>query len=159
MPSQLRRPGRDGFSLVEMLIVIVLIGLMMLWAVPRAGSMLDHAQVRAARTAIANEFTVARNAARTSNRVAVLRLTGNLMLIEMNALSGTAKDTLAGAGGGKFLPLDVKYGVDVSGGADTLRIDPRGILTSALGTAVTYVVSRRGWRDSVVINSYGRITR
>jgi Tfp pilus assembly protein FimT len=121
-----------------------------LFAFPRAGVVLDHAQVRGARTAIVNKLNATRIAARSSNRVAVLRLAANTLWLELNAMSGTSKTTLPGG-----VELNSSYGVTVSG-PDSVKFDPRGLSQS--GTQ-TYVVSRNGWSDSVTINGYGRITR
>jgi prepilin-type N-terminal cleavage/methylation domain-containing protein len=150
MPNQFRRETPAGFTLVELLIVVLVIGMVTLFAFPRAGVVLDHAQVRGARTAIVNKLNATRIAARSSNRVAVLRLAANTLWLELNAMSGTSKTTLPGG-----VELNSSYGVTVSG-PDSVKFDPRGLSQS--GTQ-TYVVSRNGWSDSVTINGYGRITR
>lgn len=154
MLTQTRRSTSAGFSLIEMLIVIVVIGLMMLFAFPRAGAILDHSAVRGARTAIVNKLTAARTSARTSNRVAVLRLTNHRLFIELNSMTSTAKDTVGG-----WVALDSTYRVAVTG-PDSVRFDPRGIMRQdGIAPPYTFVVTRNGWSDSVVVNSYGRITR
>jgi prepilin-type N-terminal cleavage/methylation domain-containing protein len=157
----MRKRHRDfrtaGFSLVEMLIVIAIIGLMMLFAFPRAASIMDHSRVRAARTTIINKYNAARVAARSSNRNAVLKLAGGNVWVELNRLTGTAKDTVGGFGStsGSSLTGDA---VTVTG-PDSIRIDPRGILTFITGNvaSATYVIVKNAWRDSVTINSYGRV--
>jgi prepilin-type N-terminal cleavage/methylation domain-containing protein len=150
MPNHFRRETPAGFTLVELLIVVLVIGMVTLFAFPRAGAVLDHVQVRGARTAIVNKLNATRIAARSSNRVAVLRLAGNSLWLELNAMSGTSKTVLPGGVG-----LNSSYGVTVSG-PDSVKFDPRGLSQS--GTQ-TYLVSRNGWSDSVTINGYGRITR
>jgi prepilin-type N-terminal cleavage/methylation domain-containing protein len=150
------KPSRSaGFSLIELLIVVVIIGLVMLFTFPRAGKILDHTNVKGARTAIVNKLSSARTLARTSNRVAVVRVSGNRLFIELNRLSSTAKDVVGGS-----VPLFTTYGVTVtiSGPAgDSVNFDPRGMLT--YGGGRKYVVTRNGWSDSVLVNGYGRITR
>lgn len=155
MPNQLRRASRAGFSLVEMLVVIVIIGLMVLFALPKLGPAYDHTMVRSARTAITNLYNATRTAARASNRVAVLRLNGNVLVIERDsAFPSTGKDTVSM--GGKFHNLYEQYGVTITG-PDSVRVDPRGMLMPS-GTH-TWVVTRDGWSDSVMVNSYGRMIR
>lgn len=153
MPYRFRRSPTAGFSLVELLIVIVIIGLIMLFAFPRAGAILDHTQTRGARTAIVNKLNGARTAARTSNRVAVLRLSGNVLWIELNSMTSTAKTPVGG-----WVPLDSTYRVTVTG-PDSVRFDPRGMMRNDGLGPYKYVVTRNGWSDSVVVDSYGRITR
>ena len=145
------RPSRSaGFSLVELLIVIVIIGLVMLFTFPRAGAILDHVQVRGARTAIVNKLNATRVAARSSNQVAVLRLTSNNLWMELNDMTGTGKTTIPGGVG-----LNQTYGVTVTG-PDSLKFDPRGM---SLSGSQRYVISKNGFVDSVTVNGYGRITR
>lgn len=150
MKRHSRRFGTAGFSLVELLIVIVIIGLVMLFTFPRAGKILDHTQVHGARTAIVNKINATRVAARSSNRVAVLRLTSNVLWLELNRMSGTGKDTIPGG-----VALDSTYRVTVTG-PDSLKFDPRGM---SLSGTQKYVISKNGFSDSVTVNGYGRITR
>jgi prepilin-type N-terminal cleavage/methylation domain-containing protein len=140
-----------GFSLTEMLIVVVIIGLVMLFTFPRAGKILDHTQVHGARTAIVNKLNATRVAARTSNQVAVLRRSGNDLWLELNAMTGTGKTVVTGGAVGLY----ATYGVTVTG-PDSVRFDPRGM---SLSGTQKYVVTKNGFSDSVVVNGYGRITR
>lgn len=155
MPNAFRHASRAGFSLVEMLVVIVIIGLMVLFALPKLGPAYDHAMVRSARTAVTNLYNTTRTAARASNRIAVLRLNGNVLVIERDsAFPSTGKDTVSM--GGKFHDLSKQYGVTITG-PDSVRVDPRGMLMPS-GTH-TWVLARDGWSDSVMVNSYGRMIR
>jgi prepilin-type N-terminal cleavage/methylation domain-containing protein len=155
MPNTLRHATRAGFTIVELLVVIAIIGLMALFALPKLGPAYDHTMVRSARTAVTNLYNATRTAARASNRVAVLRLSGNALVIERNfPFPSTAKDTATM--GGKFHDLYQQYGVTVTG-PDSVRVDPRGMLMPS-GTH-TWVVTRDGWSDSVMVNSYGRMIR
>ena len=157
--ARMRNPrppaSRAGVSLVELLWVVVIIGLMVAIALPKLGPAYDHSMVRGARTAITNLYNATRTAARVSNQVAVLRLNGNVLVVERNFPSpSTAKDTLDV--GGKFHDLFAGYGVTVTG-PDSVRVDPRGLLLPS--GAHTWVVTRDGWSDSVMINGYGRLLR
>ena len=155
MPYTRRHAARAGFTVVELLVVIVIIGLIVLFSLPKLGPAYDHAMVRGARTAVTNLYNAARTAARASNRVAVLRLSGNVLVIERNfPFPSTAKDTVSM--GGRFNDLNQQYGVTVTG-PDSIRVDPRGMLMPAGNH--TWVVTRAGWSDSVMVNSYGRISR
>lgn len=155
MGNPLRRASRAGLSFVELVVVIVIIGLMVLFALPKLGPAYDHTMVRGARTTVTNLYNATRTAARASNRVAVLRLNGNVLVIERDsAFPSTGKDTVSM--GGKFHDLNLQYGVTVTG-PDLVRVDPRGMLMP--GGTHTWVVTRDGWSDSVMVNSYGRMIR
>lgn len=155
MPSLPQRTSRRGISLVEMLIVIVLIGMMVVVALPKVGEVYDHAMVRSARTALTNLYNAARATSRASNQVAVLRLNAGVVVLERNAsFPSTAKDTVTL--GGQFHDFSARYGVTIIG-PDSVRVDPRGMLIDT--GPHTWVFTRDGWSDSVMVNSYGRILR
>ena len=61
--------SRNGFTLVETLIVVVLLGLMTLIAFPKMSSAMVRNDLRGARTTMVNMIAKARAAAVQSNRV------------------------------------------------------------------------------------------
>ncbi|HEV8355573.1 MAG TPA: prepilin-type N-terminal cleavage/methylation domain-containing protein [Gemmatimonadales bacterium] len=143
-----------GFSLIEMLIVVVVIGLVTLFAFPRAGLILDRTAVSGARTALVNQFGAARLAARSSNRATVFRLSGNVVWVERRAFSGTVKQQV-----GNRANLMAEYGTTVSG-PDSIVVDPRGIaVLYSSGNSALYTVTRNTITNTVTINSSGRVVR
>jgi type II secretory pathway pseudopilin PulG len=158
MPSTGPEPAalsRRGISLVEMVMVIVMIGMMLVVALPKAGELYDHTMVRSARTSLTNLYNATRVTARASNQVAVLRLNAGIVVLERNqSFPSTAKDTVTL--GGQFHDFPGRYGVTITG-PDSIRVDPRGMLIDA--GPHTWVFTRDGWSDSVIVNSYGRILR
>jgi len=155
MPSHLQRTSRRGITLVEMLIVVVMIGLMVAVTLPKAGQVYDHTMVRSARTALTNLYNASRATSRASNQVVVLRLNAGIVVLERNqSFPSTAKDTVTL--GGQYHDFPSRYGVTITG-PDSVRVDPRGMLIDA--GPHTWVFTRDGWSDSVMVNSYGRILR
>ena len=162
MRTPFRRLGRKGFSLFEMLIVVVLIGLMSLFAFPRVVRVFDQSQVRGARLAVLNKFNAARMNARQSGRQTFLIRSGNVLWIErfprVTPLGGSPRDTVGG-----FLNLDARalmgsFMVDAAG-FDTVAIDPRG-LTQGPGTGPwTLTLTRNAASDVIVISGFGMVTR
>ena len=55
-PNRIWRARRSGYSLVEMLIVVSMIGLMGLFAWPKIAMVLNQRQVGSARLAVLNKF-------------------------------------------------------------------------------------------------------
>jgi prepilin-type N-terminal cleavage/methylation domain-containing protein len=154
MENSTGRRSTTGFSLTEMLIVVVLIGVISLFALPRAGVVLDRTQVGGARTTVMNQFNTARMAARSSNRTTLFRLASNVIYVERRPFTGTVKDPV-----GSPQDLSRIYGVQVTG-PDSIVIDARGmVVLFSSGTSAHYVVTRAGITDSVVINSSGRVIR
>lgn len=154
-PYSRRREAAAGISLLELLIVVVLIGFVSLFAIPRVRTAYDRAMVRSAHAAVTNLFNSTRTVARASNQVAVLQRTGNVLVIQRNAFPpGTSKDTVGG-----IQNLLAQFGVTLTG-PDSIRVDPRGLLR-APNTTTTYTwgVTRNGQSDSVIVNAYGRVLR
>ncbi len=143
---------RAGFSLIEMLVVIAIIGLGTLFAWPTFLRSFDQAAVRGARTALVNRFEAARIGARQSTRRAFLIRSGSTFWLERTprvAPGAGTRDTV-----GTFQNFLAEFKVTVTG-IDTLIVDPRGLaLTSGQWTLV-----RNAARDSVVISGFGRVSR
>jgi prepilin-type N-terminal cleavage/methylation domain-containing protein len=154
MHNQLRRLGSTGFSLVEMLIVVSMIGLMGLFAWPKVVMVLNQGQVGSARLAVLNKFNQARINARQSSRSAYLIRSEDVLWIERQPrvvpLAGSLRDTIGG-----YLNLDRSFGVTATVSSDTVAVDARGL------TAGTWriLLARGAARDSVVISGFGRVTR
>ena len=147
------RSRKAGFSLIELLIVVSIIGLVMLFTFPRAAAVYDHTMVRGARTAITNMYLNARSTARSANKTAVLRLQGDLVWVETNDYAPATTKVVVRQ------PVDLgeEYSVTVTGD-DSLRVDPRGVLQ--VGDRIyKWIISRNGWSDSVMVNGYGRVLR
>jgi prepilin-type N-terminal cleavage/methylation domain-containing protein len=155
MRNRFRRSGSAGFSLVEMLIVVSMIGLMALVAWPKVAVVFNQTQVRSARLAVLNKFNQARIIARQSGRKAYLTRSAGVFWIERSppvVVNGAStRDTVGG-----YLNLG-PYGVTVSG-LTSLAIDPRG-LTVLPGGPVMVTLVRQGVRDSVVISGFGSVSR
>lgn len=159
MRNPLRHTSRAGISLVELMWVIVIIGFLVAFMLPKLGPAYDHAMVRSARTAVTNLYNTSRTAARASNQVAVLRLSQNVLWIELNNFFPLTTKVPVTAGG-RFHDLEEQYGVTVTG-PDSVRVDSRGILIPTNGSPPPYiwVISRDGWSDSIMVNGYGRMVR
>lgn len=143
-----------GFSLVEMLIVVVLIGMMTLFAYPKVIRIFDQSQVRGARLAVLNKFNAARINARMSSRHVFLIRSGNVLWVErrprVTPLLGSDRDTV-----GTFLNL-ATYLVTLTGD-DTVRVDPRGLVQGT--TPWKAVFTRGAASDSIIISGFGTVTR
>jgi len=151
MRNRFRRSGSAGFSLVEMLIVVSMIGLMALVAWPKVAVVFNQSQLRSARLAVLNKFNQARMIARQSSRHAYLVRVDTLFWIERSPRlvphGSDAYDTV-----GTYLNVG-PYGVTVTG-ITRLTIDPRGLTGSG-----TFLLTRQGLTDSVAISGMGNVIR
>ncbi len=146
------RSGRAGFSLIELLIVVVIIGILVSLATPRIRRGWFRAEVISARNAMANMYTTARLTALQTNRSVVFQRNGNVVLI-------TASPRLVAAGGstidtvGAVVDLNSKHGVTVSGTPTSIAVNPKGLG----GQAFTWTVQRAEFADTLGVSAFGRI--
>ena len=147
--------NRKGFTLIEALVVVVMIGILAALAYPRLTGALAKNNVRAARGHIISMYAQARAAAVETNRIATLNFGSSRAWI-------TASPRLSAGVGvidtiGQVDNLTTRYGVTVTGTpATTLSVDPRGFGSSA---ATTIFVTRTGFTDSMVVSAFGRVVK
>jgi prepilin-type N-terminal cleavage/methylation domain-containing protein len=154
---------RNGFTLVEIMIAVVIFGILVVAVFPRVGQVLAKNDVRSARTALANTFARARAVAMQRSRQASVSINGNSIVV-------TAKPrTMAGTGTmdsiGAVQNLNTLYGVTVTAPVASIDYDPRGFAQYAGGlgglgsTGYKFVLTRSGKRDSVSLDYLGRVTK
>jgi prepilin-type N-terminal cleavage/methylation domain-containing protein len=149
-------PQKNGFTLVETLIVVVLIGAVTLIGYPKVASGLAKNNLRSSRVTLANMFTKARAVATQQNRRTSIAFNGNNVVVTASPRKlpglGTV-DTI-----GAVEKLNDVYGVTLSAPPVTsVGFDPRGF--GSLGTSRTFVVTRNGKRDSIIVDGLGRVIR
>ena len=146
--------NKRGFSLMEILTVMVMIGIMASFAVPRFNSTLAKQSVRGARAAITTAHSRARNSAISRGRRTAFALKdGVLAVISRNPVTGT-RDTV----GKTTDTVTARFGVTVTvnpSTRDSLIFDSRGLGTEASGTDI--YISKSGFADTISISSLGRI--
>ena len=139
--------NRNGFTLSEMLIVIVVMGGLMLLALPRFRAVVQQSDVRGARTKMVTLYNQARVNAMTTNRPTAVRFSGNTAVITAT-LPGGGLDTL---GGVQNLYND--YGVTMTSSNSMLVIDPRGFGRGG----GTIELMKGPYADTVEISGFGRV--
>jgi prepilin-type N-terminal cleavage/methylation domain-containing protein len=141
---------RRGFSLIELLIVIVLIGALASFAVPMVRRGMEARRVSGARIAITTMNAKARAIAVQRSRVVQFIVVGNeVRLVSRHPVTGAITVI-------EQRDLNSVYGVTVTSTRDTLRYDPRGL--GLQNSATSIAVSRPGgYADTVVITSLGGV--
>ena len=142
--------NRRGFSLIELLIVIVLVGAVTSFAIPMVRRGMEARRVSGARITITTMNAKARAIAVQRSRVVRLIVDGNeVQLVSRHPVTGAVTVI-------EQRDLYSVYGVTVSSTRDTLLYDPRGL--GLQNSATTIAVSRPGgYADTVVINSLGGV--
>jgi prepilin-type N-terminal cleavage/methylation domain-containing protein len=147
---------RRGFTVIEMVLVIMIIGIATVIGLPRMNAAATGASVRGARTTLINLISRTRIAATQTNRIAVFKIDANnaVILLRPRRLPGAGNaDTL-----GPVAQLGESYGVTVTASIDSVRFDPRG-MASGFGTGTTFAVSKNGKTEIITIDGLGRVTK
>jgi prepilin-type N-terminal cleavage/methylation domain-containing protein len=138
------RRERSGYSLVELVVVLIAMGVVLLIAAPRFAALRDGSSVEAAVTETARLFSTARE-------LAILRRTPVAVVID--DLRGLI---LIRSRGRTFLQRSFAstYGVDLAANRDSVVYDPRGL---GFGVSNLSLVVRRGSVvDTVIVSRLGR---
>ncbi|MBA3258891.1 MAG: prepilin-type N-terminal cleavage/methylation domain-containing protein [Gemmatimonadales bacterium] len=149
---------RDGFTLVETLIVVVLMGLLVLMAFPKMSSAMVRNDLRGARTSMVNLVAKARTVAAQSGRRAWIKFEGNTAHV-----LARPRLTVAGAGDadtvGAIQDLAEVYKVGVDASVDSIQFDPTGIGTGLGAEVATIVLVRGDYSSTITIDGLGRVTK
>lgn len=145
-----------GFTLIETMLVIMILGAVVLIGYPRMSSAMVRSSVRGARTTVINMLVKARTAATQANRITLLKIDGSnaIVLLRPRLLPGAGNaDTL-----GAVQELGTMYGVTITGEIDSVRFDPRGLGTG-FGTGTTFLIARNGYSETVRVDGLGRVAK
>ena len=142
------RASRRGFTLPEILIVIVIISLLALFAIPRFATANNKRHMESARLRVASALATARQAAIQKGRTVEFRIVSNRVTVR------TGTDTLMSP-----IPLDTLYKVSADNG-DPIAIDfsARGFAT-LLDTKKIMLTRTGVSNDSVVVTKTGMVQR
>ncbi len=145
--------GRKGFSMIEMIVVVILIGIIATIGFPRLRDGLEKQNVRGAKALIATLAATARGAAIQRGCSATLNLTVDSIWVSACGVNPPAASVQVGT---KKLVGD-DFSVTLSSTAASVVYDPRGISTVFQPTTV--YVTGPNYSDSVVINEVGRVSK
>lgn len=144
---------RRGFTFVEMMTVIVLLGVVTAIAVPRFRGAMEKQNVRSVRAGLTTLVATARGVAVQRGCPATLNLTADSVWV--TACRVNAPGASEAVGGRKLVPS--VYGVSLSPSAAAVTYDPRGMATRFQRTVVRITGPLSS--DSLVINEVGKVVR
>jgi Tfp pilus assembly protein FimT len=144
-----------GFTLIEMLIIVVMMMLLGMIAIPRVKLVKDRLNVNGARDEIAAAIATARAAAIQKGRP-------SLMVVRSNAVSVYATTSATGTLTRILGPirLDSVYHVSVvpTSSSDTaITFESRGFASPKLSTSSRYVITGLVKKDSLCVSTTGQI--
>lgn len=148
--------ARYGFTLVEALIVVVILGLIVLIGFPKVSAAMVKSDLRSARTAVINLVATARAASAQTSRRTWIKFEGTKAYVlarpRQPTLAGSDADTI-----GAVQDLSAQYGVTVTA-VDSIQFDPRGFGAS-LGDTSSIVLSRSSHSEAVTLDGLGRVIK
>ncbi len=145
--------GRKGFSTIELITVIILIGVIASIGFPRLRDGLEKQNVRSAKALIATLAATARGAAVQRGCSATLNLTVDSIWVTACGVNPPAASVQVGT---KKLVGD-EFSVTLNSSAASVVYDPRGISTVFQPTTVRVIGPH--YSDSVMINEVGKVTK
>lgn len=144
--------SRQGYTLTEMLIVVVMVGMLTMITLPKFSGLVERNRLSAAREEIAAAIATARAAAVQKGRTATLRFSGNQMWVTVVTSNAGATTTVVPVK--SFMTL---YNVSVAATDTTITYDMRGFVTPRLGSTGIFRIVGGSRRDSVCITTAGQI--
>lgn len=146
--SESRRWRSAGFSLVELLVVVVIFGILVLIAFPRIEVALARRDLQGSKAAVNALLLRGKSAAVQLRRPVTLAISGNNAVLSVPTAAGTVQYLAA-------TDLASAYGVAVASSSPSLTFQPTGLVTT--GTPFTVRVTKGALTDSVRLSGYGRI--
>ena len=152
-PTQ-RATSRAGFSLIETMVVLVIMGIAMAISLPKFAAMRDRMSVRSAKQQFASYLATARAAAIRQGQSGQFHANNNTIWSNVNQPDGSNINV------SRAVSLKTARGVTVTlnGSApsqDSIQFDSRGL--SITGGAHTYLFTRNGFKDSICVSRLGLI--
>lgn len=150
--------NRRGFTAIELLVVLVIIGIIAVFGFPRVRTTLLKSNVRSAKAAMGTLVVKARAAAVARGCNATMTLTSGstgTVSISVCADTGTGTQILGGVDS-----LAARFSVAMTPNPTTLTFDPRGLATTFASMVVVFSApSVSSISDSVIINQLGQVVR
>jgi len=147
-----RSRSQLGFTVVELLMVIVIMGFLSSIAYPRWTSVRASTKLRSARVQFAASLATARAAAVRFGRPAQLKVSGNT--IQVRADTGGTGVFLALAAP---VALDSQFSVTVHATVDSIVFGSRGLATNLTSSGAYFELAGANIRDSVCLTRLGEV--
>ncbi len=133
-----------------MLIVVVIIGGLTLFSIPKFSVLQERSRLTSARQEIEAALVTARAAAIQKGRISKLHIANNRISVTVTPVGGGTEMTVL-----PVMPLDSVYGVTMSVSDTVIVFDVRGF-AKLYNTGIFKLIGRTR-RDSVCVSSSGQI--
>ncbi len=149
------RSERRGYTLVEMLIVLSVMGGLALFSLPRFAGLQERSRLTSARQEVEAAIATARAAAIQKGRTATVVFSNNKLWVTVTTSSSGTQATVV-----PVTPLDSVYGVTLTSrsASDTsIAFDMRGFASPRLSATGVFRLAGTTRRDSVCVTTAGAI--
>jgi Tfp pilus assembly protein FimT len=147
------RTRRGGFSVVELLLVIVIVSIIYFRIAPAFSELKARSALRAARMEVASTFAAARAAAMQKGRTATLILSNVSAKVTVASAITGAPVTLVGP-----ITYYNAHGTTLSAlnaAPTTIVFDGRGLIAPASATIQRYRLTSARWSDTICVSGAG----
>lgn len=146
------RDPRGGFTLIELIVVMVIAGVMLGVAIPYFLKFSDRNALNSASVAVSTMHARAKIMAVQRGRLTRLKMdaAGSKMWIVSTKATGSGVDTI-----GSVENLNTRFGITFTTTRDSLTFTPRGVGYETSGT--TIVLSKGTKKDTLNVTAAGRL--
>jgi type II secretion system protein H len=144
------RDRRGGYTLAELMAVIVIAGIIATIAVPRLSSYIRHLSARSAASTVVSDLMLARTQAVREGQTVSLRVTNAAeyqLTVDANPVRTLKTVNVAGT----------QRSVTLGPNGTTISFDPRGMLRAGSGSELR--ITRGTQTDTISITGVGRVYR
>ena len=151
-----RQERQTGFSLVEMLVVVVIIGILGAVALPRLSTLRDRSNLKAAMTRFTRGAMAARQSAIQRSKNAYFKTNGSIIWVTLDT-TGNNTDSVIVTSAVSLIDMS-EVSVTSPPGLTTIKYDPRGMATQSAKTSFVFRHSS-GEIDSLCVSKLGNTIR
>ena len=143
--------SRSGFTMLEMLTVMMIMGIVLAFGIPKFNSLRNSGRVGSAKVQMGTSLTTARAAAIQNGRPSRWTVVGNTITVQAQNAAGNWVNV------GTPVDYYTQYNVSLSASPSTIEFDGRGLASGLTGTAKLYV--RGITTDSICVTILGVVLR
>ena len=152
-----RHRARSGYSLAELLIVVVIIGVLSGVSLPRFAKVRNQAKLNAAMTRFTRAVMAARQSAIQRGKPAYFKTNNSSMWVTLDTTGNNTDSVIVT----RALSLDTEFGVSVTSpsGLTSIKYDPRGIATQSAKQTFVFTHTQSNTKDSLCVSKLGNTIR
>jgi prepilin-type N-terminal cleavage/methylation domain-containing protein len=150
--------NRSGFTFLELLIVLTIMGVMTAMSLPKIFNVIHQTSARSARVGFGTLVVTARSVAVQRGCTATLHFTtGSAGLVWVTACKSASQSGIDTVG--VVDQLATRFGVSIASSSSSLQFDSRGISIGYQPLTVVFTATSGGgtYKDSTVINQLGKV--